>query len=113
MWVRFTWKRNGDGWRLYYDRRKFGRVVPDTQYRGMWRSSLHNIGLSDIANLSRARDAAMRAAIRELEYEHRQQATCGPRIPSEIKPILESISPHSNSQEGPATTLHEPSRQAA
>ena len=65
------WKRHGTGWRLFYGNRTVGRVVPDTKYPTMWRVVLHTGKLSDMANLSRARDAAMSAAIRELEYEQK------------------------------------------
>jgi hypothetical protein len=55
----FTWERHGIEWRLYRDRRVVGRVVPDAIYPGvMWRVQLPG-GLSDMVNLSRARDAAV------------------------------------------------------
>ena len=32
------WTREGDAWILLYRRRRMGRVVPDTDHPGMWRS---------------------------------------------------------------------------
>ena len=32
------WKRDGDAWILLYSRRRMGRVVPDKDHSGMWRS---------------------------------------------------------------------------
>jgi hypothetical protein len=54
----FRWKRFGAEWRLFHDRRTVARVVPDSKYPGMWRVRLPG-GLSDMVNLSRARDAAL------------------------------------------------------
>ena len=62
------WTREGDGWILLYRRRRMGRVVPDKDHQGMWRSVKSN-GLSDIADLSWAKDAVLAQAVRELAYE--------------------------------------------
>ncbi len=32
------WTREGDAWILLYRRRRMGRVVPDKDHSGMWRS---------------------------------------------------------------------------
>ena len=32
------WTREGDAWILLYRRRRMGRVVPDKDHQGMWRS---------------------------------------------------------------------------
>jgi len=66
-----TWKRDGLDWVLQHHRRRMGRVAPDSENRGMYRLVLSGGRLSDMANLSRAKDAALAAAIRELEYEAR------------------------------------------
>jgi hypothetical protein len=52
-----VWKRVGTEWRLFHDRRTVGRVVPFANHPNMWRVKLPG-GLSDLLNLSRARDAA-------------------------------------------------------
>ena len=65
------WKRDGAGWRLFHGRHIVGRVVPDAKYTGMWRVKLPG-GLSDLTNLTRARDAARELAIRKIE--HRRNA---------------------------------------
>ena len=75
IWRCLRWKADrNNGWQLYYGSRIVGHVVPDAKHTGMWRSTLHTGCLSDMANLPRARDAAMNAAVREIEYEHKQDA---------------------------------------
>jgi hypothetical protein len=63
------WRRDGDGWLLLAGRRKFGRVVPDQKYPGMWCVQWPDGRLSDLTNLMRAKDALSRFA----ESESRRQ----------------------------------------
>jgi hypothetical protein len=56
-----------------------GCVVPDAKYPGMYRSLLSGGRLSDMANLSWAKDPVLAAAERELEWEARQQPAIDPR----------------------------------
>jgi hypothetical protein len=58
----FSWRRNGDGWLLLADHRRFGRVVPDTARAGMWCVQWPDGRRSDLTNLSRAKDALARFA---------------------------------------------------
>jgi hypothetical protein len=60
------WKQVGADWRLFHARRIVGRAVPDAKHDGMWRVKLPG-GLSDMVNLSRAKDAAREFAIRQIE----------------------------------------------
>jgi hypothetical protein len=46
-------------------------VIPDADHRAMYRVALSRGRVSDMANLSWAKDAVMAAAIRELAYERR------------------------------------------
>ena len=46
-----------------------GRVVPDKDHPGMWRSVKGNAILSGVANLSWSKDNVMAQAIREVAYE--------------------------------------------
>jgi hypothetical protein len=63
------WTRDGDGWMLLCRRRRMGRVVPDKDHPGMWRSvKIYGI-LSDVANLSWSKDAVLAQAAREVAYE--------------------------------------------
>ena len=62
------WTRERDAWILLYRRRRMGRVVPDKDHPGMWRS-VKSSGLSDMANLSWAKDAVMVQAVREVTYD--------------------------------------------
>ena len=56
------WMREGADWVLKLGRRKLGRVFPDSQYPGMWRSYRADGRLSDMANLSWAKNAVLAAA---------------------------------------------------
>ena len=72
-----AWKRDGADWLLLHKRRRMGRVAPDHKHRGVYRLLLSRGRLSDMANLSWAKDAALAAAIRELEYEARDMSRAG------------------------------------
>ena len=48
---------NWRGLKLYHGRRFMAEVVPDDTHVGTWRVKIGN-GLSDMVNLSRAKDAA-------------------------------------------------------
>jgi hypothetical protein len=48
------------------DRRHIGSVVPDSKYPNMWHARLGDGALTDMANLSRAKDAATALAIGSL-----------------------------------------------
>jgi hypothetical protein len=65
------WQRvNALEWNLFYRRKRMGRVIADKDCPGMWRSVLPDGGtLSDMANLSRAKDAVLAQAIREVAYD--------------------------------------------
>ena len=90
---RLRWKRDGSDWLLYLDRRRFGRVVPDGKWPGMFRSVLPSGGLSDIANLSRAKNAVHEAAVRELEFEARRQPANYPRKRPEKRGVFRHTAP--------------------
>ena len=68
-------------------RRRFGRVIPDSQYPGMWRSRLSGGRLSDMANLAWAKNAVLIAAERELE--ERQRAANHPSKCPEKRGVFE------------------------
>ena len=63
------WARDGDAWILLYRRRRMGRVVPDKDHSGMWRSVKVDGILSNTANLSRSKDNVMAQAIREIAWD--------------------------------------------
>jgi hypothetical protein len=73
------WKRDGADWILYSGRRRFGRVIPDKVYPGMWRSIFPTGALSDVANLSWARSALLQTALRDLQYEHAHEPSNCPQ----------------------------------
>ena len=55
-----TWKEN----KLYCRGRLIGQVVPDGKYPRMWRVKHPDGSLSDMVNLTRAKDAAVSQAVR-------------------------------------------------
>jgi hypothetical protein len=69
-----TWRKTASGHALYlFNRGKpLATVEPDTQHAGMWRIHMPDGWISDIANLSRAKDGAILSALSVLN--HRQTA---------------------------------------
>jgi hypothetical protein len=88
-----TWRRHKTGWGLFVGRRRFGDVVPDSKYPSMWRSLKSNGRMSDIANLSWAKNSVLEEAIRELEWVARQRRAITPSKSQQIAPVFESKSP--------------------
>lgn len=90
-----TWKRAGKGWRLFGGKRRFGDVVPDEKYPGMWRVKLSGGRLSDMANLSWARSAVWEAAVREIEWEAKQ-ASRTPSFTRDLRGVFQPTSSQSD-----------------
>jgi len=65
----FTWHEQSDGWALHAigHRSAIVHVVPDKVWPGMWRIRHPNGRLSDMANLSWAKDGAIAVAMRWLD----------------------------------------------
>jgi len=100
-----TWHRDGADWILLAGRRRFGRVIPDSQYPGMWRSRLSGGRLSDMANLAWAKNAVLVAAERELEWEEHQRAANHPSKCPENRGVFEdAASPVAQTNERIAVT---------
>jgi hypothetical protein len=69
-----VWGRNELAWKndaLYLRgrRRRLIAIAPDGQWPGMWRVRYPDGGLSDMVNLSRAKDAAAAEALRILNAQ--------------------------------------------
>src|SRR5262245_40384758 len=62
---RLRWSANNDGFALFYGRsaKPLLHVVPDKTYAGMWRVKYRDGSLSDMANLTRAKDAGRANAL--------------------------------------------------
>ena len=75
---RLKWKHDGSDWVLWCGRRWMGRVVPDSDQPGMYRSVKSGGRLSDMASLSWSKDAVLGAAIRDLEWEAHHKAARDP-----------------------------------
>ena len=72
------WQRDGHDWILMHKRRRMGRVVRDDgKHIGMWPVALSRGRVSDMANLSRAKDALGIAIIIAAGNAKR----CGPDQP--------------------------------
>jgi hypothetical protein len=93
MTTTLTWRRDGADWILLSGRRRFGRVVPDSKYPGMWRSTLSGGRLSDMANLAWAKNAVLVAAERELEWEARPRPAIAPQKSPEKRAVFEGAAP--------------------
>lgn len=89
-----TWRRDGGGWLLLAGRRRLGRVMPDPEHPGMWRSILSRGRLSDMANLAWTKNAVSLAAERELEFEGRRQCATDPTNCPEKRRSFKTASPH-------------------
>ena len=61
------WRGNA----LQLGRRVLARIEPDATWPGMWRVRLPDGRLTDMVNISRARDAARALAVRILNTEER------------------------------------------
>src|SRR5262245_52127346 len=61
-------------WSLYYGRRRtpLARVVPDEKYPTMWRIHWPSGEVSDMVNLTRAKDAATAIALRGMPGNERR-----------------------------------------
>ena len=88
-----TWRRNGADWVLLTGGRRFGRVVPDSKYPNMWRSVLSGSRLSDMANLTWAKNAVLVAAEREMEFEDRLRSVSTPSICPEKRGVFQGTAP--------------------
>ena len=78
-----------------------GRVVPDSRYPKMYRSVRADGRLSDMANLSWAKDAVLGAAIRELGWD----AANDTRKPQQIGGVLKHKSSPMRYSGVPATSV--------
>ena len=63
------WRDDGDGLVLRHGRSVLLHVVPDARWPGMWRIRRHDGRLSDMLNISRAKDAARSIALAELNRQ--------------------------------------------
>src|SRR5262249_15332898 len=65
---KLSWKKRQEGWALYCEGRSGPvlHVVPDPTHPNMWRIRRPDGSLSDMANLTWARDGALTVALRIL-----------------------------------------------
>jgi hypothetical protein len=79
---KLTWRESGSGFALYLGGSPVAHVVPDAVHAGMWRVRRPNGFLSDMVNLTRARDAAEALALASRYRRQEAQET-----PSEGPPV--------------------------
>jgi hypothetical protein len=86
-----TWRKTAHGFVLHRQNR--GRallaVVPDDTYLGMWRVRLPDGRLSNLTNISRAKDAAVSIALAILNHHQKSNRD----IRSEASPARRNRSP--------------------
>jgi hypothetical protein len=68
-----TWK----GTALYFKRRKMLEVIQDAKYPTMWRVKHPDGSLSDMVNLTRAKDAAIYLALAKLDHRRPNAGAAG------------------------------------
>jgi len=93
--VDLNWRRDGEVWAVRYRNRVLLQVVQDAIHAGMGHIRHPDCRLSDITNLSRARDAAISLAVGILNADRRRA------VPS---PVREMASPGLQAQPTPENT---------
>jgi len=89
-----VWRRGAGGkWILHFKRRFMGLVVPDDRHPKMYRRELSSGRYSAMANLSRAKDATLEAAIREIAWEQRFPAITAASARSSLSQVNTSRGP--------------------
>jgi hypothetical protein len=73
---RLKWRADADGFDLSYGTALLARVVPDLTWPGMYRVLWHG-QVSDMTNLSRAKDAAVSIALGQLNLGPQETALRG------------------------------------
>jgi hypothetical protein len=78
-----NWRLNGEGFALHFERRLTAllHVVQDDAYAGMWRVRFADGSLSDMANLTRAKDAGRAHGLAALNRKLDCQETAKPASP--------------------------------
>jgi hypothetical protein len=68
----YEWRQAGQNWELTTGGQVVAQVIPDAIHPGMYRVDLGDDPLSDMVNLTRAKDAALSLADRALEKGRRR-----------------------------------------
>lgn len=79
---RFLWRRVGSDLALYRGNSKkpLLLVVPDAKWPGMFRVRLSSGSLTDFGNLTRAKDAGLAIALRDLNCEAQEKPSEGTHV---------------------------------
>jgi hypothetical protein len=83
-----VWRKHGDDWILFAGRRRVGRVVPDTKYRGMYRPALSQRRVGDMANLSWAKNAVLVEAEATDQVRNRAKLKKSPQKETQYQGVM-------------------------
>lgn len=92
---RLTWRAKAGGFALYYGhaRQALAYVMPDPTWPGMFRMQLPDGQFSDLANLSRIKDAACATALKALNSKAQETAAAGPPARQIERAAISSVPP--------------------
>jgi hypothetical protein len=93
-WKDFTWREHPDGLALHATghRRAIVHIVPDGNWRGMWRIRHPDDRLSDMANLAWAKDGAIAVGMRLLDPRSKaEQGGRGAALVRETEVVADTL----------------------
>jgi hypothetical protein len=87
-----VWRKSAYGFTLHLHNRgpALVAVVPDDICPGMWRVRRPDGGLSDLANVTRAKDATASVALVFINHRKKQDQ----ETPSEAPPVRQNVRPY-------------------
>jgi hypothetical protein len=97
---RLNWRHADGRLFLFYrdNRNPLVTIEPDSKYPGMYRIRFPDGGLSDMVNLTRAKDAALAFALRSLNSVSQETPSDGPHVRekpvSAVEPRQSAKRPH-------------------
>jgi hypothetical protein len=63
------WRDDGDGLALYHGKQIMAQIVPADRCPGLWRIRFDDGRLSDLANITRIKDAAVSSVLADLRMQ--------------------------------------------
>jgi hypothetical protein len=86
---RLVWRTGSDGLTLHHGqaRKLLARIVPDQTWPGMFRIEFPDGRISDMVNLTRAKDAAIAIALRSLNSKAQETSRDAPSVRQKSLPV--------------------------
>jgi hypothetical protein len=84
------WGADGEGFALFYRRRRLITVEVESRFLGMWRIRHSDGTLSDMTNFARARDAAAEIVVHDLNTQGSRSGV--PPVRDPRKPVVGALS---------------------